>query len=160
MFDFPKKIGVDREGRAFTIGLLEKYLKIGETMKIDVQLGENLKVNAIAGDFTIHTDQPESVGGDNSAPGPFVLFLSSIATCAGFYVSKFCQSREIPTDDIKISLESDFNKEEKCAENIEIQISLPESFPKKYEKALLRAIDQCTVKKTIKKLENLTVRLI
>lgn len=128
-------------------------------MKIDVQFGGNLKVNAVAGDFTILTDQPESSGGDNSAPGPFVLFLSSIVTCAGFYVAKFCQSREIPTDDIKVTLESDFNKEEKCSENIDIKVTLPESFPEKYKKALLRAVDQCTVKRTIKNIKNLTVTL-
>lgn len=126
-------------------------------MKIDVQFGGNLKVNAVAGEFTIKTDQPTEVGGDHSAPGPFVLFLSSIATCAGFYVTKFCQSREISTDDIKITLVNDFNKEEKYAENIDIQLSLPDAFPKKYEKALLRAVDQCTVKRTIKNLKSINV---
>ena len=129
-------------------------------MKVEVQFGENLKVNALARGFTILTDQPEKSGGDNSAPEPFTLFLASIATCAGFYVSKFCQSRGIETDDVNLTMKSDYNKEEKCAENIDIQLSLPDSFPKKYEKAVLRAIDQCTVKRTIKKLKNLTARIV
>jgi putative redox protein len=34
---------------------------------------------------TLLTDQPESEGGNASAPMPFELFLASIGTCAGIY---------------------------------------------------------------------------
>ena len=118
-------------------------------MDIKISFEDGLKVNAITNEFVIKTDQPKEIGGDASAPDPFTLFLSSIGTCAGYYALKFCQTRNILMEGIELNLSNDFNQEKKRAENIKINFTLPESFPKKYHKALLKSVDQCTVKNTI-----------
>src|SRR5207248_9604830 len=51
------------------------------------------RVNAELDGRPIPTDQPASVGGEGTAPEPFVLFAASIGTCAGFYLLSFCQAR-------------------------------------------------------------------
>lgn len=56
------------------------------------------RVEATIGRHHIVTDQSAAHGGDDSAPEPFELFLASLATCAGLYVSSFCQTRGIPTE--------------------------------------------------------------
>ena len=118
-------------------------------MEIKAVFDGGLKVKAKFDEFEVPSDHAVKNGGDNSAPDPFSIFLSSIINCAGFFVLKFCQSREIPTDGISLNLVNDFNPKERRAENIKITVNVPESFPKKYEKALIKAVDQCSVKKTI-----------
>jgi len=96
---------------------------------------------------TIRTDQPVRHGGGGTAPAPFELFLASIGTCAGFYALRFCQEREIPTEGMSVSMAWERNPDTKLISDIRIQISLPPGFPEKYRTAVVRAADQCTVKK-------------
>ena len=97
--------------------------------------------------FTIQTDQSQASGGSNSAPSPFDLFLASIGTCSGYYVMAFCQKRNIPTDEIELTLDMVRNEERHMIERINISVSLPESFPERYVNACVKAAEQCTVKR-------------
>ncbi len=96
---------------------------------------------------TIRTDQPVRHGGGGTAPAPFELFLASIGTCAGFYALRFCQERQIPSDGMSVSMAWERNPSTKLISDIKIQISLPPGFPEKYRTAVVRAADQCAVKK-------------
>jgi len=118
-------------------------------MEISVSLEEGVKVSTHFDGFTVKTDQPVKSGGEGSYPDPFSYFLSSIAACAGFFVLRFCQSRDLPTSGIKIFMTNDWNKSGKVVENIKIDIQLPKNFPEKYRPAIIRTVDQCTVKRTI-----------
>ncbi|MGZ3689006.1 MAG: OsmC family protein [Bdellovibrionota bacterium] len=116
-------------------------------MDIHVQLLGRKKVSAQFNGFTIQTDQPKEDGGDESAPGPFDLFLASLATCAGFFVQGFCQARGISTDGIEILQRSHRDETTHLVSKIDLQITLPKTFPEKYTASLLSAVNQCTVKK-------------
>lgn len=106
-------------------------------------------VDAHADGFVIKTDQPEENGGANSAPEPYMLFLASIVTCAGFYVQRFCQQRELPTEGMTMSLDIERNEDTRRLEKINMAIQLPEGFPEKYRKAVIRAAGMCSVKKAL-----------
>ena len=71
-------------------------------MELSVRFPGKKKVDVAAGSFVIHTDQSVAHGGDGSAPEPFDVFLASIGACAGVYVLAFCNSRGIPTEEIRI----------------------------------------------------------
>ncbi len=118
-------------------------------MEMTVTFGDGMKVNAHFKDFIVHTDQPKTVGGDETAPEPFAYFLSSLATCAGFFVARFCQTRNIPTDGIHLRQSNDWNKKIGLVENVYLEIDLPTSFPEKYIQALIRATNECTIKRTL-----------
>lgn len=118
-------------------------------MEYDIAFAGGKKINASFNGFTIHTDQPQEDGGENTAPSPFDLFLCSLGTCAGFYVLSFCEARKLPADDIKLSLQGDYNDEKGRLETVRIHVHLPEAFPRKYKKALIRTVEQCSVKKAI-----------
>lgn len=90
----------------------------------------------------IRTDQ----GGDD--PSPFNLFLASIASCAGFYVMSFLKRRDIPTEDVSLSMRA-HRVEHGKLDRVEIEISLPEGFPQKYVEAVIKAAGSCLVKKTL-----------
>ena len=107
------------------------------------------KVDAHFGAFTVTTDQPSAGGGDNSAPTPFDLFLSSIGTCAGIYVLGFCKQRNLPTEGIRIVEHINPNQATGGLDKIELEIQVPPSFPKQYYSALIRSAELCKVKKTL-----------
>ncbi len=113
-------------------------------MKISFPGG--LRVDAEYKGFVIKTDQPVYSGGDGSAPAPFDLFLASIATCAGYYVLAFCNKREIPTEKAAVVMKTRRNPETKRIEKISIEIQLSPEFPEKYKKAVIKAVDSCSVK--------------
>ena len=97
----------------------------------------------------IRTDQPLDNGGGNTAPAPYDLFLASIGTCAGIYVKSFCDSRNIPTEGIKIVQSYEWNKETGSPVTIKLDIKLPADFPEKYKASLIHVAELCKVKKTI-----------
>jgi putative redox protein len=117
-------------------------------MDLTITFPGGLRVDAEAGPFSIPTDQPPKNGGDGFAPTPFTLFLASIGTCAGIYVLGFCKQRGLPTDGIRIveRLEGSATKPGMIGK-VTLEIQVPATFPDKYYDALIRAADQCTVKK-------------
>jgi len=105
------------------------------------------RVDALQDGFRIRTDQPAVAGGGGTAPSPFDLFLGSIGTCAGFYVLRFFQQRKLDTSGLALSMTSEWDRERMLMTRIRIEITLPPAFPEKYREAVVRAVDQCTVKR-------------
>jgi uncharacterized OsmC-like protein len=119
------------------------------TNEIAVTFPGNLQVAASVGDFSVITDQPEASGGDHEAPSPSDLFLTSIATCAGYFALKFCQAREIDTSTMRLTMSYGWDEELKRWPKLSIELHLPDDFPARYKKAIIKAMDQCVVKKHI-----------
>lgn len=118
-------------------------------MIMDITFPGGVKVDAGFHGFTVHTDQPKDHGGDGTAPAPFELFLASIGTCAGFYVLRFCQQRGLATEGLGLTLESIKDPETGRTATLRLDIRLPQDFPEKYRDAVIRAADQCAVKRHI-----------
>jgi putative redox protein len=115
-------------------------------MTISISFPGGVAVDATIGSHTIHTDQPEPLGGD-TAMSPFDIFLSSIGLCMGFYALRFCQQRGIATDDLDLKLEAVRDPDGKHVDTISAYLHLPAAFPEKYQDAIRRAVDQCSVKR-------------
>lgn len=118
-----------------------------------------MKVDAQYKGFTIKTDQPVYAGGEGSAPAPFDLFLASIATCAGFYVFTFCKNRGISPEKVSVLMHTQKNPQSKMIENIIIHIRLPEEFPAKYKKAVIRSVHSCAVEQHIIKAPSFEIKV-
>jgi ribosomal protein S12 methylthiotransferase accessory factor len=116
-------------------------------MDMVVDFPHGLRVDAHFGQFTVSTDQPIQAGGDSSAPTPFATFLASLATCAGIYVLGFCRQRNISTDGIRLVQRTDSDPSTGLVTRIGLEIQLPEGFPEQYKAAVIRAAEQCKVKK-------------
>ena len=116
-------------------------------MDMEIVFPERKRVDATYKDFTIKTDQPEHNGGDSSAPTPFDLFLASIGTCAGIYILSFCQTRNIPTQGLKLVQRTQRNSETRMIDKIIIEIQLPSQFPEKYRESVIKSAQLCAVKK-------------
>jgi putative redox protein len=115
--------------------------------KMTVTFPGGKKIDAEYHGFRIETDQPVKAGGEGKAPPPFDLFLASIATCAGIYVKSFFDARDLPTDGLAMSMDVVHDHEAHRVGRLVIEIQLPEGFPDTHREALVRAVDQCSVKK-------------
>lgn len=120
---------------------------MAETIEVSFPGGQ--RVDALIREFKIETDQSTEHGGTQSAPQPFDLFLSSVATCAGIFALKFCQSRNLPTEGLKLFMDWEPNKASPIESRMVLRLRLPEGFPEKYRPGILKAMDLCAVKRVI-----------
>jgi putative redox protein len=116
-------------------------------MEMTVTFPGGSRVDAAFGDFVIRTDQPKRRGGEGTAPAPFDHFIASLATCAGLYVLDFLKRRDLPVDDVRLTVRTLTDRERGMLDSVTIHVSLPGSFPEKYRQAIVRAVDLCSVKR-------------
>jgi ribosomal protein S12 methylthiotransferase accessory factor len=116
-------------------------------MEMVIDFPGGARVDAHFGPFTVKTDQPPQGGGENSAPTPFLTFLASIGACAGIYVLGFCRQRNISTEGIRLVQNLEMDRASGLVSKVLLDIQLPPDFPDKYKDAVIRAAEQCTVKK-------------
>jgi putative redox protein len=117
--------------------------------RLEIVFPGGKRVDAKINGMTVHTDQYPEEGGEGSAPEPFEVFLASIGTCAGIYALDFCRTRDIPTEDLSLTMNCSFDDKTFRCHKIELNLSLPEAFPDHYLKAVIRSMDLCSVKKHI-----------
>ena len=118
-------------------------------MEIKVNYLDNLRLEAKFDDFNVISDQPIRYKGDGSAPGPFDYFLASSAMCAAYFVKVYCNARDIPTENIRLSQNNIVDPENRYKQIFKIQVELPEEISEKDRQGILRSIDRCTVKKVV-----------
>ena len=118
-------------------------------MEIKVNFLDKLRLEARFDDFTVIADQPLRYKGDGSAPGPFDYFLASSALCAAYFVKLYCETRNIPTDNIRLSQNNIVDPENRYQQIFKIQVELPADISAKDRQGILRSIDRCTVIKVV-----------
>lgn len=123
-------------------------------MEMQITFAEGDRVDAEFKGLRVITDQ------DGSAPSPFSLFLASIGTCAGIYVSQFCRKRGIPTEKVRIRQVSHWNRETRMVDKIELDIEVPPDFPEQYREPVIRSAQLCAVKKHLEVPPEIAVRVV
>jgi len=114
--------------------------------EIKVSFPGGKRVDAEYKGFVIKTDQPVHQGGEASAPAPFDLFLVSLATCSGIYVVSFCQMRNIPTEELYVTMRIEPDLARRRIGKFILDIHLPPEFPEKYKNAVIKSVNSCAVK--------------
>jgi ribosomal protein S12 methylthiotransferase accessory factor len=118
-------------------------------MEIKVNFLDKLRLEAKFDDFTVIADQPIRYKGDGSAPGPFDYFLASSALCAAYFVKLYCDTRNISTENIRLSHNNIVHPEDRYKQIFKIQIELPADLSDKDRQGILRSIERCTVKRVV-----------
>lgn len=118
-------------------------------MEIKVNFLDKLRLEAKFDDFTVISDQPIRYKGDGSAPSPFDYFLVSSALCAAYFVKLYCETRNISTENIRLSQNNIVDPENRYQQMFKIQVELPPDIPEVDRRGILRSIERCTVKKVV-----------
>jgi ribosomal protein S12 methylthiotransferase accessory factor len=118
-------------------------------MEIQVNFLDKLRLEAKFDDFTVTADQPIRYKGDGSAPGPFDYFLASSALCAAYFVKLYCDTRNISTENIRLSQNNIVDPENRYKQILKIQVELPDDISANDRQGILRSIERCSVKKVV-----------
>ncbi len=118
-------------------------------MEIKVNFLDKLRLEAKFDDFTVIADQPIRYKGDGSAPGPFDYFLASSALCAAYFVKLYCNTRNISTENIRLSQNNIVDPENRYQQIFKIQVELPADIQEVDRRGILNSIERCTVKKVV-----------
>jgi ribosomal protein S12 methylthiotransferase accessory factor len=118
-------------------------------MEIKVNFLDKLRLEAKFDDFTVIADQPIRYKGDGSAPGPFDYFLASSALCAAYFVKLYCNTRNISTENIRLSQNNIIDPENRYQQIFKIQVELPADIQEVDRRGILNSIERCTVKKVV-----------
>ena len=118
-------------------------------MEIKVNFLDKLRLEAKFDDFTVIADQPIRYKGDGSAPGPFDYFLASSALCAAYFVKLYCDTRNISTENIRLSQNNIVDPENRYQQIFKIQVELPPDMHESDRRGILRSIERCSVKKVV-----------
>ena len=106
----------------------------------------NKKVDVEFDKFTVKTDQKKIYDGDDTAPEPFKIFLSSLASCAGIYAISFCNTRKLDIVGMYLLLEISFKEGQSYMDEIKLTLHVNKEFPEKYIKPVIKAMNGCAVK--------------
>jgi ribosomal protein S12 methylthiotransferase accessory factor len=116
---------------------------------LDVQFPGGKRVDVRIRGFEVKTDQSIKSGGAASQPEPFDLFLSSLAACAGIYALSFCQSRNLSTEGLGLSMHWERDNKNPLNARVQYRLTLPTDFPEKYRPGIVKSMELCAVKRYV-----------
>ena len=96
-----------------------------------------------------------TIGGPSEGNGnalgfePLDLFFASWGLCISKVIMDYCVTRELPYDDLKVMLETQWNEEKKLHTQLTFRVELPAGFSEQHEKTMYRLVEVCSVKKHI-----------
>ncbi|WP_461209796.1 OsmC family protein [Desulfocurvus sp. DL9XJH121] len=115
---------------------------------LDITYEDGMRMVVNVDGHAVATDMPVAKGGQDTAANPFLLFLAGLTSCSALFARKFCTERDIPTEGLAVRGVCEVG-DPTCLEGMTLQLTLPEGFPEKYRKAIVKAVEQCPVKKTV-----------
>jgi ribosomal protein S12 methylthiotransferase accessory factor len=118
-------------------------------MDIEVTFPGGKQVDAAFGSFVVHTDQSVELGGAGAQPGPYEYFLAALASCAGIYALGFCQARGLPTEGLGLTQRHEYDAKSGRVTAVRYELQLPAGFPETHRAAIVRAVENCKVKKSL-----------
>lgn len=103
----------------------------------------NMKVDVETGGFTIHTDLPQSLKGDNTALNPFDLFLASFAACTAVFALFYLDKHAINREGVSVDLDPVYTKD--GVSSAKVIVTIPQNFPVEHEAGLKAMVEHCKV---------------
>jgi len=118
-------------------------------MKMEVSLQQGFLFKATCDGHEVITDQHQAEGGTDRAMTPAELFIASLGTCLGVYAVRFCKRHNLPTEELKISLDWAVVKDPWRIGSIKAEIYYPHDISETEKKGLLRMAEACFIHETI-----------
>ena len=103
------------------------------------------RVEVTSGNHVVITDYTVDHGGGDAGPSMGAVFLAGLVACTASTARGYCKKHDLPIPD-KVITTFDMDDETELITNVDFKIIVPEGFPEKRLKALVRASGQCTVK--------------
>jgi uncharacterized OsmC-like protein len=96
---------------------------------------------------------------DDAPPGPVEGFIASIGACMGMFALKYCRTAGIDPTGLRFDLEWTIAENPHRIGDIRVTMQPPRGLPAARQRALLRAVEQCTIHNTLMHPPTLSIAL-
>ena len=112
-----------------------------------------------SGKHQLRADEPVEAGGSDAAPGPYDYLLIALGVCTSMTVGFYARRKQIPLEDITVSLSHSRIHAKDCEEcetkeglldRIETQIELTGPLTPEQRAKLMEIAEKCPVHRTLK----------
>jgi putative redox protein len=98
----------------------------------------------------LEADQPVDDGGEDLAPTPTELFVSSLAACVAFYIRRFLDRHGLSTEGLAVDASFTMAHRPARVGEIILHLELPVDIPQEKRDALMAVASHCTVHNTLR----------
>lgn len=126
---------------------------------VHIHLGtDNYKTVMNAGPHELVSDEPESMGGNDTGPDPYDYLLMSLGSCTVITMRMYAERKKWPLEDVYVELRHSKRHAEDCADcddpkkkldHIEKEIILKGDLSEEQRERLLEISKKCPVHKTL-----------
>ncbi len=114
-----------------------------QTIQVDHVENDRFRIS-IRG-HQVPVDQPVPDGGEDTAPTPTELFVSSLAACVAFYARRYLDRHALPTGGLGVDVDYEIATRPTRVGEITIRLRLPADVPEDKVAALVAVASHCTV---------------
>ena len=113
----------------------------------------------VSGRHHLRADEPVSAGGNDAAPGPYDYLLIALGVCTSMTVGLYARRKQIPLEDITVSLSHSRIHAKDCEEcetkegmldRIDTRIKLSGALTAEHRAKLMEIAGKCPVHRTLK----------
>ena len=115
------------------------------TITVTRDLAARMKHTVAIRGHSIAVDEPESNGGEDLGPTAHDLYDSALGTCKAMTVLWYAQRKQIPLEDIRVSVERDDSEERQGRYRLQVRLDLRGPLSEEQRQELLRVADKCPV---------------
>lgn len=118
-------------------------------MELTVAYRDKKSFEAICRGHQWKMDTPEKYGGEDQAPTPTEVFISSLGACIGMYIVGYCKNTDMDISDLTIKLDWKIGDSSKRVEKMDIEINLPKVDITGKKKTILKVAKKCLIHNTL-----------
>jgi uncharacterized OsmC-like protein len=128
------------------------------TMRVEGLGGDRYAI-AVRG-HQVTVDQPESDGGEDTAPTPTELFVAGLASCVAFYAGRFLKRHNISAEGLAVDASYEFGAKPARVAQVSLTVHAPAGLPAERRDAFLAVASHCTVHNTLMSEPEITFTLV
>ena len=118
-------------------------------MSIDVvrDLAQKMKHTVHVRQHSFAVDEPPANGGDDLGPTPHDVYDSALGACKALTMLWYARRRQIPLEDVRVSVERDDSQERSGTYRLKVQLELAGALSDAQRQELLNVAGKCPVHK-------------
>lgn len=127
----------------------------------------SFKQEIVAGGHHLAADEPASAGGGDTGPDPYDYLLTALGACTSMTVGLYARRKQIPLDDITVSLWhsriyardcEECETKEGMLDRIDLEVELTGSLSAEQHAKLIEIAGKCPVHRTLTSEINIRLR--
>jgi putative redox protein len=118
-------------------------------MNLTIAFRGGTRFDIISQAHTVVTDQPTEDSGNDAGMSPVELFVGSLAACVGYFVGRYCERHQIPTEGFTIDVGWSMAEQPHRVGAVELTLHLPTELTPSHQEKLPKVAHGCTVHQSL-----------